>query len=134
MLSTAIPNAFSDSDLSLALTSLNLSTSYSPLTYDFTTLTAVRFSCILRLTRSIAFYIFAYNGLTFIIIMISKTASIGSATKNTRASVLLIVNAIDDANISITGLLPKGLIPVDTEFWILVTSLVRRVTSDDTLK
>ena len=64
--------------------------------------------------------------------MISKTASIGSATKNTRASVLLIVNAIDDANISITGLLPKGLIPV--EFWILVTSLVRRVTSDDTLK
>ena len=66
--------------------------------------------------------------------MISKTASIGSATKNTRASVLLIVNAIDDANISITGLLPKGLIPVDTEFWILVTSLVRRVTSDDTLK
>ena len=116
MLSTAIPNAFSDSDLSLALTSLNLSTSYSPLTYDFTTLTAVRFSCILRLTRSIAFCIFAYNGLTFIIIMISKTASIGSATKNTRASVLLIVNAIDDANISITGLLPKGLIPVDTEF------------------
>ena len=66
--------------------------------------------------------------------MISKTASIGSATKNTRASVLLIVNAIDYANIIITGLLQKGLIPVDTEFWILVTSLVRRVTSDDTLK
>ena len=63
-----------------------------------------------------------------------STASIGSATKNTNASVLLIVNATDDANISITGLLPNGLIPVDTEFCIFVTSLVRRVTSEETLK
>ena len=49
-------------------------------------------------------------------------------------NVLLIVNATDDANISITGLLPNGLIPVDTEFCIFVTSLVRRVTSEETLK
>lgn len=81
-----------------------------------------------------AFCIFPYNGLTFIIIMIRSVASIGSATKNTSASVLLIVNAIDDANISITGLLPNGLMPVETEFCILVTSLVRRVTNEDTRK
>ena len=43
-------------------------------------------------------------------------------------------NATEVANISIIGLRPNGLMPVDTAFCILVTSLVRRVTSDDTLK
>ena len=46
----------------------------------------------------------------------------------------LMEKATDVATISITGLLPNGLIPVDTEFCIFVTSLVSLVTSDDTLK
>ena len=69
-----------------------------------------------------------------IIIAISIVARIGKATKNTRANVLLIENATDVANINITGLRPKGRIPVETAFCILVTSLVRRVTNEDTRK
>ena len=68
------------------------------------------------------------------IIAISIAASIGSATRNTSARVELMEKATDVATISITGLLPNGLIPVDTEFCMFVTSLVSLVTSDDTLK
>ena len=68
------------------------------------------------------------------IIIMSRTARIGNATRNTSASVELIWNARVVANISITGLRPNGRIPVDTAFWILVTSLVSRVTNDETLK
>lgn len=67
-------------------------------------------------------------------IRIKSTANVGSATRKTSASVELIRNANDVAKISMTGLRPNGRIPVDTAFWMFVTSLVRRVTSDDTLK
>ena len=46
----------------------------------------------------------------------SKTASTGSATKNTSASVELMENATPVAKISMTGLLPNGRIPVETAF------------------
>ena len=68
------------------------------------------------------------------IIMMSRTARTGSATRKTSASVELIRNARVVANTSITGLRPNGRIPVDTAFWILVTSLVSLVTNDETLK
>ena len=68
------------------------------------------------------------------IITIRRHASTGSATRNTNASLALIENTIDVAAISITGLLPKGLMPLDMAFCIFVISLVSLVTSDEVLK
>ena len=64
----------------------------------------------------------------------SRQASTGRATRNTTASSLLMEKATPVAATSITGPLQKGRMPVETVFWILVTSLVSLVTREDTRK
>ena len=63
----------------------------------------------------------------------SSTPSSGIATRNTSASFALIVKETIVAVSIIVGARNAGRIPFETEFWIVVTSLVRRVTSDGVL-
>ena len=63
----------------------------------------------------------------------SKNPRTGTATRKTIASSALIEKDSTSAAIIITGALHAGRMPVDTEFWIVVTSLVSLVTSEDVL-
>ena len=58
----------------------------------------------------------------------------GSATRKTRASLELMENATAVAATSMTGPLHAGRMPLEILFWILVTSLVIRVTREDSWK
>ena len=57
--------------------------------------------------------------------------SVGSATRNTTASLTLIEKATAVAATSMTGPLHAGRSPPEILFWILVTSLVILVTSEE---
>ena len=63
-----------------------------------------------------------------------QIASTGSATRNTSASSALMVNATAVAATSMTGPLHAGRIPPEILFWMFVTSLVIRVTSEEIWK
>ena len=88
----------------------------------------------MRFTVSTAPCIFEYRGRTFMVMTNSAAPSTGSAMKKTTARVWLMEYAIPVAATSITGPRQKGRIPMETAFWIFVTSLVRRVTRDEVRK
>ena len=88
----------------------------------------------MRLTVSMAACIFVYMGRTWLIIRNRSTASTGRATRKIMARSPFRVKATPVAVKSITGPLQKGRSPVETEFWMLVTSLVSLVTREDTRK
>ena len=88
----------------------------------------------IRFTVSMAACIFEYRGRTWLIMRNRSTASTGRATRKIMASSPFKVKATPVAVKSITGPLQKGLRPVDTEFWMFVTSLVSLVTREETRK
>ena len=59
---------------------------------------------------------------------------IGAAIKKTMASWVLIKKEAPKAVSIMTGERKAGRMPVEMEFWMVVTSLVRRVTREDSLK
>ena len=80
---------------------------------------------------SMAACIFPYMGRTRLTICHRRKPSSGAATTNTMASLALMVKEMTSAVIIITGERTAGRRPVATAFWTAVTSLVRRVTSDE---
>ena len=62
------------------------------------------------------------------------TARIGITTKNTTASSSDMTDAKTSPMTRITGPRTSGRVPETRAFWITVTSVVRRVTSDDVSK
>ena len=81
-----------------------------------TTRTAVKFSCTIRLTRSMLFCIREYRGLTWLMIRNRITPRSGAATRKISASLALMENDRQRAVTIITGARTMGRRPVVTAF------------------
>ena len=105
--------------------------SYLSRTNAFTTRIPLTFSCTLSLRASYFLNSLLNRGIAFEVMMTMPMTSMGSTSRYTTESEGAIMLAIVRANISMKGLRTAMRIIIMKAFWILVTSVVSLVTSDE---
>ena len=133
-LRTAPPNVRVEVSASRPFTAPKRCSTHSPRTNAFTARMAVTLSWTTSLSSSMTPCKTRYSGATWRTMSASATASSGSITKNTQARRTESRLARIRPAVNMTGPRIMGLNPFMRAFWITVTSVVMRVTSDDVSK